>query len=200
MGDFNRDGRMDVAVANSGSNNVSILLGDGAGGFTPGPAPRSHRRRANPVDIAAGDLDRDGILDLVVAFGCGPPGARSCGAWRQRRRQFTASGPSRSTPSPTRIYLADLTSDADLDLVGLAEAPRSGCCCYGGRAGITFDPAPCRTSTLDRRRASPPARRSSTSTATGGSDLAVAMRNRELGQGLLRATVPAGLGRRGPSA
>ena len=33
VGDFNRDGKLDVAVANNGSNNVSILLGDGAGRF-----------------------------------------------------------------------------------------------------------------------------------------------------------------------
>src|SRR5215213_4448884 len=33
VGDFNRDGRQDIAVANNGANSVSVLLGDGAGGF-----------------------------------------------------------------------------------------------------------------------------------------------------------------------
>ena len=32
--DFNGDGRLDLAVANSGSGTVSILHGNGAGGFT----------------------------------------------------------------------------------------------------------------------------------------------------------------------
>src|SRR5215469_5518173 len=35
VGDFNGDGKPDLAVANFGSNNVTILLGDGKGGFSP---------------------------------------------------------------------------------------------------------------------------------------------------------------------
>ena len=34
-GDFNGDGRTDLAVANSGSNDVSVLLGNGDGTFQP---------------------------------------------------------------------------------------------------------------------------------------------------------------------
>ena len=34
VGDFNGDGKQDLAVANGDSNNVSILLGDGAGNFS----------------------------------------------------------------------------------------------------------------------------------------------------------------------
>src|SRR5688500_16059146 len=41
-GDFNRDGRLDLAVANQDSNNVSILLGNGSGTF------------AAPVNYATG--------------------------------------------------------------------------------------------------------------------------------------------------
>src|SRR4051812_10071497 len=33
VGDFNRDGNPDFATANSGSANVSVLLGNGTGGF-----------------------------------------------------------------------------------------------------------------------------------------------------------------------
>ena len=33
VGDFNGDGKQDLAVANDSSNNVSILLGDGDGQF-----------------------------------------------------------------------------------------------------------------------------------------------------------------------
>src|SRR5258708_18503968 len=33
VGDFNGDGKSDLAVANSSSNNVSVLLGDGDGTF-----------------------------------------------------------------------------------------------------------------------------------------------------------------------
>ena len=33
VGDFNGDGKADLAVANHGSNNVSVLLGNGDGTF-----------------------------------------------------------------------------------------------------------------------------------------------------------------------
>ena len=35
VGDFNGDGALDLAVANSLANNVSVLLGNGSGGFGP---------------------------------------------------------------------------------------------------------------------------------------------------------------------
>ncbi|MDO8794815.1 MAG: VCBS repeat-containing protein [Vicinamibacterales bacterium] len=63
IGDFNLDGVADMAVTNQNSNNVSILLGDGTGGFRgkadlPAGGP--------PQRIAAADLDGDGKLDLVL--------------------------------------------------------------------------------------------------------------------------------------
>jgi len=64
LGDFNGDGRVDMAVVNATSNTVSILLGNGDGAFQPRidfPAPIG----AN--GIAAGDFNGDGRLDLVVA-------------------------------------------------------------------------------------------------------------------------------------
>jgi len=40
--DFNRDGKVDVVTTNSGSSNISLLLGNGSGGLAPtsttGPA------------------------------------------------------------------------------------------------------------------------------------------------------------------
>ena len=63
VGDFNHDGRLDAAISNSGSANVSIRLGDGNGGFVPGgdfPA------ETLPLSIAIGDFNRDGNADLAV--------------------------------------------------------------------------------------------------------------------------------------
>src|SRR5215470_12775266 len=37
VGDFNGDGKLDLAVANANDNNITVLLGNGAGGFTPAP-------------------------------------------------------------------------------------------------------------------------------------------------------------------
>ncbi len=64
-GDFNRDGKMDVAVANAGSNSVAILLGNADGTFQA--ASNYSVAGGSPVSIAAGDFNGDGILDLVTA-------------------------------------------------------------------------------------------------------------------------------------
>lgn len=64
VGDFNQDRKLDLAVVNFNSNNVTILLGDGMGSFTPTGAPVSVG--INPRSIVAHDFNRDGSTDLVV--------------------------------------------------------------------------------------------------------------------------------------
>jgi hypothetical protein len=64
VGDFNGDGRQDLAVANGGSNDVSILLDDGAGNFS---VPTNFAVGDAPISIAAGDFNGDGKEDLAVA-------------------------------------------------------------------------------------------------------------------------------------
>ena len=64
IGDFNNDGRQDIAVANSGSANVSIRLGDGLGGFNTVPDVGVG---PNPVSIAIGDFNNDGRQDFATA-------------------------------------------------------------------------------------------------------------------------------------
>ena len=64
-GDFNRDGMEDVATANSASGNVSVLLGRGPGGFGFEKAI-SLQIDAHCTDVAVGDFNRDGRLDLVT--------------------------------------------------------------------------------------------------------------------------------------
>lgn len=64
-GDFNLDGNLDVAVANTGNNTVSILLGNGSGSLTPLGAPIGVGR--DPEAIRAGDFNADGYPDLAVA-------------------------------------------------------------------------------------------------------------------------------------
>jgi hypothetical protein len=38
VGDVNDDRRLDIVTANGGSGDVTVLLGDGRGGFSPRPA------------------------------------------------------------------------------------------------------------------------------------------------------------------
>jgi hypothetical protein len=64
-GDFNHDGNLDVAVANTGNNTVSILLGNGSGSLTvQSPAIAVG---GDPEAIRAADFNSDGYSDLAVA-------------------------------------------------------------------------------------------------------------------------------------
>lgn len=64
IADFDGDGKMDVVVANFGSNAVSAFPGDGDCTFG---TRTDYTVGSNPWDIAAADIDRDGDLDLMVA-------------------------------------------------------------------------------------------------------------------------------------
>src|SRR5947208_2331267 len=64
VGDFNRDGTLDLAVANHDDNTVSILLGSGTGSFG---AKTDFGTGSNPFSVAVGDFNGDGKLDLAVA-------------------------------------------------------------------------------------------------------------------------------------
>ena len=69
--DFNNDNIVDLAVSNLTGSSVSILLGDGVGGFGP---PTNLAVRESPRGIASGDFNEDGKADLVVGhFSGGGP-------------------------------------------------------------------------------------------------------------------------------
>ena len=63
LADLNRDGKLDLVVANAGANSVSVLLGTGTGSFG---VKTDFPTGALPVAVAVADLNRDGKLDLVL--------------------------------------------------------------------------------------------------------------------------------------
>src|SRR3954463_13806926 len=63
--DFNLDTRPDLAVVNSVSNNVTILLGDGVGGFTPASGSPVTVGQT-PKSVAVGDFNNDGRPDFAA--------------------------------------------------------------------------------------------------------------------------------------
>lgn len=64
-GDWDGDGKLDLAVVNSGSADLTLLFGDGAGGFSPQAWPLAGGGR--PEFAATGDFDDNGSPDIAVS-------------------------------------------------------------------------------------------------------------------------------------
>jgi FG-GAP-like repeat/Bacterial Ig-like domain (group 3)/FG-GAP repeat len=64
VGDFNRDGKLDVAVSYLQDNDVQVLFGNGAGSLSAGA---TYAVGSQPYWVASADLNGDGYPDLVTA-------------------------------------------------------------------------------------------------------------------------------------
>lgn len=66
MGDFNKDGRLDLAIVSSPESLVSILLGDGTGRFT---VRSRYAGGYSPNSLRVADVNLDGNTDVVLGTG-----------------------------------------------------------------------------------------------------------------------------------
>ena len=111
-GDFNGDGKLDLAVTDSAGNAVIILLGNGDGTFG---APTTIPVGNSPYAIVAGDFNSDGKLDLAVAnYGDGTITlllGKGDGTFTQ-----AAGSPYAVEQYPYQIAVADFNGDGKLDL------------------------------------------------------------------------------------
>jgi hypothetical protein len=122
IADFDGDADLDVAVCNRLDNDVSVLRNDGTGLGGSMSHETLGGTAAAPIEIAAGDVDNDGLVDLVAlnVVGHSYSFVRNLGQGRFRDVGQAPLG-SQALPSPshgTDLTLADLDRDGNLDLLG----------------------------------------------------------------------------------
>jgi FG-GAP-like repeat len=109
---------LDLAVDVTGFDVVAIFLGDGKGGFT---LQGHYRLDTLPKGLAAGDMNGDGIPDLV-----------SCTKWGYTMQLLLGDGLGgfdsaltlKGDGGPTRLLLRDFNHDGNLDIA--VNAPDEG--------------------------------------------------------------------------
>jgi FG-GAP-like repeat len=109
-GDLNRDGNPDLAVSNMGSNNVSVLLGNGTGGFG---VATNFAVGHEPHFVAMGDFNRDGNPDLATANAISDDVSVLLGNGAGGFGTATSFGVG---DSPSSVAVGDFNRDGDPDL------------------------------------------------------------------------------------
>jgi hypothetical protein len=110
-GDIDGDGALDLVVANSASDDISLLLGHGDGGFQE---QQRYAVGVSPGSVALGDVNGDGALDVVVANEDSDDISlllgRGDGGFQEQQRYAVGS-------RPESVALGDVNGDGALDAV-----------------------------------------------------------------------------------
>lgn len=109
-GDLNGDGRADIVAANTGSANVSVLLGQSDGTLA---AATQHAVGTTPTSVAIGDLDGDGRADIVAANSS----SNTISVLRGAISGFAAQQTYVAGAGARDVALGDVDGDGHLDVV-----------------------------------------------------------------------------------
>ncbi|HEY6270415.1 MAG TPA: choice-of-anchor D domain-containing protein [Terriglobales bacterium] len=117
VGDFNNDGKLDLAVAATASNTIDILLGNGDGTFQLYQSlPDSG---TDPASIAVTDFNGDGNQDLLVANYFCPGTSNGCVTvfWGKGDGTFPSSTIVDANELPVSVVAADFLSNGGMDFL-----------------------------------------------------------------------------------
>ena len=115
-GDLDKDGDPDAAFLDAGGG-LHLFTNQQAGAFTPWPGPGG---LGTLNALTLGDVNADGLLDLVTLAGSGVISRVTAigDRWDQERIAVWSDMPSGSAAGTHRVLLADLDNNGALDLVG----------------------------------------------------------------------------------
>jgi hypothetical protein len=110
LGDLNGDGRLDISVANSGTDTAGVFLGNGDGTFQ---GQQTFATGDSPGYIVLGDINGDGILDIITAnYGDSVSVLLGNGDGTFQGQLTFAAG-----NGPASVALGNLNDDGRLDIV-----------------------------------------------------------------------------------
>jgi hypothetical protein len=138
VGDFNGDGKPDLAVTNQFMNAVTVLLGDGAGGFTPASGS-PFATGTSPASVAVGDFNGDGKPDLAIANSADGTVTVLSGNGSGGFTPATGS-PFTTGTSPASLAVGDFNGDGRPDLA-VANAASNDLTVLLGNVAGRFTPA-----------------------------------------------------------
>lgn len=124
--DVNRDGKLDLITANSEDGDISVLLGDGKGGFTRARSDGSgFPCGPSPYPVALADLNGDGNLDIVVPNTAAGPTTITV-LLGDGSGQFSAAprSPFKANDRAYFVAVADLNGDSKPDIVATHDDAR----------------------------------------------------------------------------